>query len=155
MTYIMERRPSDFKKPKLALSGKPERKMPLSTMAKLSGGISNSSPSFSESSEVNGVFVAAGGWEEAVIDDGEDSIITVHISPLKLSTFMKLAPKNLKGESVFVKGIRGSLYKTDSGESKRDMDLSFSNSLFPQWKEERIKETIYIYICEVELWSGC
>lgn len=41
--YIMERRPSVWRKEKLSTSGKPERKMPLSTIAKLRGGMKNSS----------------------------------------------------------------------------------------------------------------
>lgn len=42
---MMERRPRVWRKEKLAGSGKPERKMPLSTMAKLRGGMKRSSPS--------------------------------------------------------------------------------------------------------------
>lgn len=38
-TYMMERRPRVWRKEKLAESGKPERKMPLSTMEKLRGGM--------------------------------------------------------------------------------------------------------------------
>lgn len=38
-TYMMERRPRVWRKEKLADSGKPERKMPLSTMEKLRGGM--------------------------------------------------------------------------------------------------------------------
>ena len=41
ITYIIERRPSDWRKRKLASSGKPERKMPLSTIAKFNGGTKN------------------------------------------------------------------------------------------------------------------
>lgn len=64
-TYITERRPRDFKKPKLASSGKPERKMPLSTIEKFSGGISSSNPSPSltaseSSSLVNGGVLGEG-----------------------------------------------------------------------------------------------
>lgn len=44
-TDMMERRPRVWRKEKLAGSGKPERKMPLSTMAKLRGGMKRSSPS--------------------------------------------------------------------------------------------------------------
>uniref|UniRef100_A0A2P2QVB1 Uncharacterized protein n=1 Tax=Rhizophora mucronata TaxID=61149 RepID=A0A2P2QVB1_RHIMU len=47
LTYMMERRPRDFKKPKLAESGKPDLKMPTSTMEKLSGGTNRPSPSLS------------------------------------------------------------------------------------------------------------
>lgn len=43
----MERRPRVCKKEKLAVSGKPDRKMPLSTIAKLRGGTWNSSSKFS------------------------------------------------------------------------------------------------------------
>jgi len=41
----MERRPRVWRKEKLAGSGKPERKMPLSTMEKFRGGTKRSSPS--------------------------------------------------------------------------------------------------------------
>ena len=116
-TYITERRPRDFKKPKLASSGKPDRKMPLSTIEKFSGGISNSNPSPSltaseSSSPVNGGVLGLGGagaWElqtagpdEDIIDDGGgDSIITGRTSPSpppppKLSITIDFAPKILK-----------------------------------------------------------
>lgn len=86
----MERSSRDFKKPKLAESGKPDLNTPLSTIAKFSGGTSNSSPSRSASSpEICGDFTAV---EFPTVNDGESSI-AVHISGPKLSIFMDLAPK--------------------------------------------------------------
>ncbi|KAF7831858.1 putative tyrosine-protein phosphatase [Senna tora] len=45
-----ERRPRDSRKEKLAGPGKPDRKMPLSTIAKLNGGTKTPSPSTTPSS---------------------------------------------------------------------------------------------------------
>lgn len=74
---MMERSPRDFKKPELAESGKPDLNMPLSTIAKLRGGTSNSSP-----------FPTIGN---------SGASITALISPLQLST-MDFAPKLEKGK---------------------------------------------------------
>lgn len=86
----MERSSRDFKKPKLAESGKPDLNTPLSTIAKFSGGTNNSSPSRSPSSTtIGGDFAAV---EFPKVNDCEGSV-AVHISGPKLSTFMDLAPK--------------------------------------------------------------
>lgn len=73
-SHITERRRRDFRNPKLAESGKPDLKMPLSTIAKFSGGTNISSAS----SELSG------GEKSAVKD----------IWPLELSSFIVLAPKS-------------------------------------------------------------
>jgi hypothetical protein len=57
--YRMERRPRDCKKLKLAESGKPDLNIPLSTIAKFSGG-TNSSSSPSLSSPMAGRLLSAG-----------------------------------------------------------------------------------------------
>lgn len=54
----MERRPRVCRNEKLLDSGKPERKMPLSTMAKLSGGMKRSSAHSSPAAGVS----AGGEW---------------------------------------------------------------------------------------------
>lgn len=86
----MERSSRDFKKPKLAESGKPDLKTPVSTIAKFSGGTSNSSPSRSPSSTAIGRDLVA--VEFPKVNDCEASV-AVHITGPKLSTFMDLAPK--------------------------------------------------------------
>lgn len=50
----MERRPRVWRNEKLLDSGKPERKMPLSTMAKLSGGMKRSSAHSSPAATAGG-----------------------------------------------------------------------------------------------------
>lgn len=85
-THITERRRRDFRNPKLAESGKPDLKMPLSTIAKFSGGTNISS-------------ALCGGDASAERD----------IWPLQLSSFMVLAPKHwtVKGAMLCRGTIQG------------------------------------------------
>lgn len=89
----MERRRRDFKNPKLAESGKPDLKMPLSTMAKFRGGASISSPPLPSPSAVAGDS-CGGGVEIPPANDPEASLAIINLFPLEMSNVMILAPKS-------------------------------------------------------------
>lgn len=77
---MMERRPRVWRKEKLADSGKPDRKMPLSTMEKLRGGMKRSSPS---SATAAVIVAAAVATAETSFSGGGDSLTSrgvLHIS---------------------------------------------------------------------------
>lgn len=98
----MERRPRVCRNEKLLDSGKPERKMPLSTMAKLSGGMKRSSAHSSPAA-------ASGEWWTS-----PTTSIVLHISSWLSSSFISALHR--EGEKEGGKERRRRQRKRERGE---------------------------------------
>lgn len=138
-SYIIERRPNVCKKEKLEESGKPERKMPLSTTAKFRGGTKRSSPAFSQSVPLATTGVGRVGWRwwesSSVVWSEWWSIVMTEWRKKKKEL------RRMKWSGKMEIGIGGDIYAAvvECSGTDSDSDENFSFKLYSEtiWTVKR------------------